>query len=467
MLARDFIHDSLYNPVYGYFSRHAVLLPNGNSNQGIDFGSINAESDFLRLVQARYDDFESGLVDTQERSRNKEDKRRSKARQSSSQGLEEAQRRGRLDRAREAQSEQEYGKHADDVDIMVAKQVWHTPTELFKPYYARAVARYIVERHKNDNEKQESAPLVIYELGAGSGALASDILGYLADFENELYDKIDYRIIEISPRLAKQQRKLLAKHIEGGKCKVNNESILQWNAREERECFVIALEVLDNLAHDVVSYATDSLAPYQALVSIDESGDMHELWEPVSDPLIKRYLDLMSNQSPLRSGDHSRSRSTAWLESMPTFLRKVMTNHFPFYPNLTARTFVPTGSLQLLDTLVRSFPRHKLVISDFDRLPDAVAGINAPVVQTRLDGTMIPVTTYCVHQGFFDIFFPTDFDVLRQMHSQVLGYGNSTQGEIMRHDVFLRKYAETERTMCRDGSNPLLSWYENASWFLS
>ncbi|MCO5594695.1 hypothetical protein L7F22_048728 [Adiantum nelumboides] len=423
----------------------------------------------MRLIQSRYSEFEAGIVARQDAKRSREDKmkQRPMARQSSRQGLEEAQRRGRLDLAREMQSEREYGQHADDVDVMVARQVWHTPTELFKPYYARAIARYIVERHRS---KTDEAPLVIYELGAGSGALANDVLGYLAEAEPDLYERIEYRIIEISSRLAEQQRKILAKYIDEGTCKVHNESILQWTKVESRECFVIALEVLDNLTHDVVSYSTDSLAPYQAIVSIDESGDMHELWEPVSDPLIRRYLDLVS-ATPSSLGGSSSSSSggggRSWLESVPQALRKVMTNHLPFYPNLTARTFIPTGSLQLVEVLAKSFPRHNLVVSDFDRLPDAVQGINAPVVQTRLEGTMIPVTTYCVHQGFFDIFFPTDFAMLKRLHSQVTGAASGAGGEIMHHSTFLKRYAETDKTRCRDGSNPLLSWYENASWFLS
>ena len=49
--------------------------------------------------------------------------------------------------------------------------------------------------------------------------------------------------------------------------------------------------------------------------------------------------------------------------------------------------------MQFFDVLNQYFPAHRLVASDFSSLPDAVPGLNAPVVQTRFEGKMIPVTT--------------------------------------------------------------------------
>ena len=47
-------------------------------------------------------------------------------------------------------------------------------------------------------------------------------------------------------------------------------------------------------------------------------------------------------------------------------------------------------------------------------------GVCAPVVQTRIRGTMVPCDTFLVKQGYFDIFFPTDFNKLRDMYEHVL-----------------------------------------------
>ncbi|KAG7124116.1 hypothetical protein HYQ45_013777 [Verticillium longisporum] len=75
--------------------------------------------------------------------------------------------------------------------------------------------------------------------------------------------------------------------------------------------------------------------------------------------------------------------------------------------------------MQYLDVLERYFPAHRLLTSDFHALPDAIEGLNAPVVQTRFERRTVPVTTPLVR-------LPED-------------------------------------TETRSGENPLLSYYQNAS----
>jgi hypothetical protein len=314
------------------------------------------------------------------------------------------------------------------------------------------------------HEKQnEGKPLHIFEVGAGSGALALDVLNYLAENHTQAYQSTVYTIIEISPRLAKQQASLLSSHIKAGKARIVNKSIYDYDRVEQEGSFFIALEVLDNLTHDVVRYSSDTLEPFQALVSIDGTGDMHELWEPAQDEKILRYLQIVYGQDNDSSIPPTGPRYLSWL---PQPLRSAMANHLPFYPNLTRPHFVPTGCLQLLDVLAAQFPKHHAIISDFDTLPDTLVGLNAPVVQTRLEGSMIPVTTYTVQQGFFDIFFPTNFRHLQRAHS-IVTKEKSNPTTVLDHRSFLQQYAEIEKTTCKDGSNPMLSWYANASWFLS
>lgn len=535
MLARDFIHDSLYNPDYGYFTKQAVLLPDPPTaseaqetqaeafrevagqlykeemgllrpaNPGFDFNSIKNESEFMRLVEERYQLFEEQIsILVQERkdtltakaksqefeqSLGKERRERAAKRASASTkasraaaeysaaGLEEAQRRGRAMR----QSE---GVQESDVQAMAAKQVWHTPTQIFQPYYAHAIARYLVAEYKLHNYPYDD--LVVYELGAGSGALARGILDYLEQNEPEIYTRTRYKIVEISARLAAEQRRKLGGHVE--RSEVVNQDILTWNRGVVQEpCFVIALEVFDNLAHDVVRFSTKDLTPYQAVVSIDDTGDMHELWEPLSDALIQQYLSIIgSSLSPL-------SASSGVLRLLPDRLRRAVATHAPFFPNLTPPMFVPTNALRLLQQLKRNFPHHRLIMSDFDSLPDSLQGINAPVVQTRFNGSMIPVTTYLVLQGYFDIFFPTNFDHLRNVYRYIFNrhptpgirqhffssshlfssplHSSTTNTDrnlkILSHSDFLLRYAHTHALQLKDGTNPLLSWYANASWFLS
>lgn len=534
MLTRDFIYDSLYNPHYGYFSRQAVLLPSfeqspsekASFNTTFPFNDIKDETEFMRIVQLRYMAFEEHVRKEREGLEKRLHKNeptlqeridalmaeQKKTAWGSAERLNFAREIGRLqrDQANEQVSDAE-------VDAMVASQVWHTPTQLFSPYYGRALARYLVAEYKLHLFPFHD--LVIFELGGGAGTLALDILDYIREFESEVYERTRYNIVEISARLASQQRSRLMRHVQNGTVQVIHRDFLHWDEDVDEPCFVVALEVLDNLPHDVVRYSTDDLKPYQGIISIDKTGDFAELWEPVQDPLIQRYLNLFASvRRPLLPPG-----APFYLSWIPQWLRHTMHKEAPFYPNLTQPHFIPTGALQMLDVLKKHFPLHRLVFSDFSSLPDTIKGVNAPVVQTRHNGVMIPVTTYCVLQGFFDIFFPTDFVLLRDMYLCMMGTNADADGtghdklwgdnyftstyfaelgsrrdsipyenyalpaqlmglsdiippplvrdshdtRIMSHAEFLNRYADTQGTELKDGTNPMVSWYANACWLLT
>jgi SAM-dependent MidA family methyltransferase len=85
--------------------------------------------------------------------------------------------------------------------------------------------------------------LVIYEIGAGNGTLANDVLDYVRDeYPPEVYERVRYNIIEISPQLAALQRNKLIENHPG--VRVVNKSIFDWAARDSSACFFIALEVV-------------------------------------------------------------------------------------------------------------------------------------------------------------------------------------------------------------------------------
>ena len=83
---------------------------------------------------------------------------------------------------------------------------------------------------------------VIYEIGAGNGTLAQDILDYLQQDYPDVYERTRYNIIEISANLASlQKKKLCAAH----PCvNVTNKSIFRWNTHEPAPCFFLAMEVI-------------------------------------------------------------------------------------------------------------------------------------------------------------------------------------------------------------------------------
>ncbi|KAL0577530.1 hypothetical protein V5O48_004471 [Marasmius crinis-equi] len=448
MLARDFIEDSLYNPNYGYFSKKATIF-DWSDETPFDFGAMRDSAEFDTNVAQRYASYEA------------------------------------------------------------EKQLWHTPTELFKPWYGQAVAQCLVSEYLLKYFPYED--FLIYEIGAGNGTLAANILDFLRSEYPEVYDRTRYTIVEISGNLAQKQRQRLKKAHPG--VQVVNKSIFHWNQREPAPCFFLSMEVIDNFAHDAIRYNLDTLEPYQGLVTIDKNGDFDLVYTPVDDHLIASFLAMRSRLNhPLPF-----PRAFQNFPSLRKFYRSL-----PFAPNLSAEEYIPTRMLSLLRTLRTHFPRHRLLLSDFCSLTDAIPGVNAPVVQTRVRGTTIPCETLLVHQGSFDIFFPTNFERLRDMYEYILsqpprihrthaadpsipdrstplaptayslslgsdffssrmaasnrrvpkdGVASASglpvgehKSSVFTHAEFLETYGDLGRTKLRNGENPLLDFYKNVKF---
>ncbi|KAI8620606.1 S-adenosyl-L-methionine-dependent methyltransferase [Chytriomyces sp. MP71] len=399
---RAHIHDSLYNPHYGYFSRNARIFQ-VESDAGIPFNTLRDAVDFTNHLGTLYEKFE----------------------------LEGAQ----------------------DESM---RQVWHTPTELFKPHYGNAIANYIIQDHLADASATKK-PLKIYEIGAGNGTLAKNVLDFLQEHHPDVYVRTQYTIVEISAKLASAQRaKNLARH--GRAVHVVNQSIFEYDQVEPDECYFIAMEVIDNFSHDLVRYTQDTAEPVQGVVLVDSDGDYQEAYEALSDPLIQRYLDLRR----------------AWTKRPPglahPWLRKLQQS-LPFASNLSDAEFLPTMNMLFLEKLHKNFPNHRLLLSDFDALPDAIPGHTAPVVQTRYKGTMVACSTYLVQPGFFDIFFPTDFEALLGMYREIArryGRGERRALDIMTQRDFLVKNAVgMEGARVKSGEVPMFDFYRNFRFLLT
>lgn len=252
------------------------------------------------------------------------------------------------------------------------------------------------------------------------------------------------------------------------------------------------------------------MQPYQGVVTISQDGDFDVVYTPVTDPLISSFLGIrlkLGHEPPIARPLRSSS-----------FLRQMYVN-LPFAPNLSREEYVPTRLLSLLRTLRTNFPRHRLLLSDFSSLPDTIPGYNAPVVQTRLRNTTIPCSTLLVKQGYFDIFFPTNFERLRDMYEYLLsqphpvkktsdraipsrstplvtstsslslgsdffsstypsdrrtpldGVASSSglpvgerKSNVFTHATFLETYADLSKTTLRNGENPMLDFYKNVKF---
>ena len=389
--------DSLYNPQYGYFSKQVVIF---NPGEPFDFNSMADENAFHRLLGQKYTKLEDDL---------------------------------------------------DKQQPNEARQLWHTPTELFQPYYGEAIAQYLVRNYTLTYYPHRD--LIIYEMGAGNGTLMLNILDYIRDFHPRIYDRTKYKIIEISSNLAELQASQLGKSAAAGghleHIEIVNQSIFDWNIFVSDPCYFLALEVFDNFAHDCIRYDPFSEEPLQGQVLVDNDGEFYEFYTKEIDEDTSRFLRL-------RNAVCSRSFAHP-LQGSPMLRR--LRHRLPLAPNLTLAEYIPTRLMQFFDVLNDHFPLHHLLASDFHTLPDTIAGYNAPVVQTRYQRRVVPVTTPLVQQGYFDILFPTNFTMMEDIYGAITG----RQTKMYSQEDFLRQWAYVEDTRTQNGENPLLSWYKNAS----
>lgn len=111
-----------------------------------------------------------------------------------------------------------------------------------QPWYGRAIAKCLVSEYLLKYFPYED--FIIYEIGAGNGTLARDILDHLRAEYPEVYDRTTYNIIEISASLAALQRRKLAGHA----CvRVSHKSVFHWDTTEPAPCFFLAMEVIVSL----------------------------------------------------------------------------------------------------------------------------------------------------------------------------------------------------------------------------
>ncbi|KAI5064689.1 hypothetical protein GOP47_0019384 [Adiantum capillus-veneris] len=339
---------------------------------------------------------------------------------------------------------------------------WFTPVELFKPWYGFALARYILKSHNS------KFPLQIFEIGGGTGICAKNILDYMKNEAPLVYDNMHYVSVEISEALAKIQLKTV--HAEESHksryCVECRDACRQsgWGEIDGRPCFMILLEVLDNQPHDLI-YQENSGCPWleTCIMKAPESAALIECHKPVEDPLIQRCINIME------SGKWSLP---SWLSSMKDLFHKIVP--------ISRRAWIPTASLQLLEGLYSMRPNLALIVSDFSVLPDVqVQGERAPLVASKKDGVTVDLSSYLDVKGDADIFFPTDFQLLRQLDRHcylsaqaravphITAHKAPRQSFIVPVSKFMRQYADISKTETKDGFNPLLDDYSNMQFFLT
>ncbi|CAO3634729.1 unnamed protein product [Mucor fragilis] len=398
MLVRDFIDDSLFNPSYGFYSKPTA-------SPYADIEEMEQEEDHIQYMSRL------------------------------------AKSRGRIN-------------HHN------IQQLRYTLTELFKPWYGYAIAKYMVSEYKLNLYPHKD--LIIYEMGGGHGRLMPHIMDYIERYEPSVYKRTQYNMIELSDRLVSPSFIKHAPKHDG--VQVLNQNIFNWNTLVTEQCFFLGMEVINHFAHDAIRYDLDSLKPHQGIVCIDEKRTYTEIYEPVQDPLISRYLTLRKKaRSKHNTPNHPFTSGSLLWHKMQRLLQSKT-------PNFTYPEFIPTKLFEFLEILNTYFPGHRLVLTDYASLTNTIEGINAPLVQTAYKGLMVPCATYLLPPGWYDTVFPTNFELLRDMYLLTCRgskAGNEKNVKAVKYDDFLERYGDIERSRSKKGAPLRLMHQPNVKVFLT
>jgi SAM-dependent MidA family methyltransferase len=149
------------------------------------------------------------------------------------------------------------------------------------PAFGRLLARHVEDV---DRLLSGPAPMRVVEFGPGLGTLALDLLDRLARDSPELYARLRYTLVEVSPALvAAQREKLLPDH----------DGVVEWRSADELPGgtvgAVIANEVVDAFpVHVVENRGGDFVEHY---VGLDAHGNLVVEYATPSDSRLARFLD--------------------------------------------------------------------------------------------------------------------------------------------------------------------------------
>lgn len=141
----------------------------------------------------------------------------------------------------------------------------------------------------------------VVEQGAGKGYLALDIMDYLK--EREMYERMEYIIVETNPVIADFQRRLLNDHGETCKWIRDIESLEEFNG-----C-LISNELMDSFPVHLVLMDAGLKEVY---VGTEENGFVEILREP-STPEIEKYLKDFSLSFPKGYRTEINLRTDTWI----------------------------------------------------------------------------------------------------------------------------------------------------------
>lgn len=330
---------------------------------------------------------------------------------------------------------------------------WLTPVELFRPYFSQILGNFIA------SEAMDKKKVHIVELGGGRGTNALEILNYLQSQYPNVYEKLHYTIMDVSPLLLQLQKNILVDDYSVDHShlidlqEVDIFEVVEGKTKfldsNDSSTVILAMELLDNLPHDKLQKCSQSGLTLQTELYRDERSNLWtEVGRPLDDPCLIDLLKTQPNYHP--------------------------TDGFP--------RWVPSVATQLLKHIFDCRPNSSVILADFDYLPspEIVSKSITKRLSVKADGE--PLCTdmddidhecYLTAPPLCDILFPTDFYDLafytvKVIEKQTL---NGTvilpwEVRVMKQTEFLLKFGpdQIEATKSRwSGYSPLIHDFNNCS----
>ena len=176
--------------------------------------------------------------------------------------------------------------------------------------FGRLISRQIAQLWQIMGE----GPFTLVEQGAGEGYLCLDILDALAEEAPELYQQLEYRILELSSDHRARQGERLSAHVTAGRIK--------WHESSDLESFTgcfLSNELVDAFPVHVVEKRDNKLL--EVMVNYVD-GSFVEEFGPLTDSRIQDYFEL--SQHPLVEGNRAEVNvaSIDWIDKVSSSLEK-------------------------------------------------------------------------------------------------------------------------------------------------
>lgn len=178
-------------------------------------------------------------------------------------------------------------------------------------------------------------------------------------------------------------------------------SIFDWDKFIPEPCFVLGFGVLNNLTHDCVKYDIHTDQPLQSYMVVNERRELVEVFHSELDELTKVILGMK----------HARVSERSLRNRLRNMLNPGLNNLSQNYE------FLPIESLKLFSILSRYFPKHQLVLGDFNKFAVSLPGYQTPLI---VDSQHEPVRNrFDLQPGEINFKFPTNFHDLNLNYMQV------------------------------------------------